>query len=402
MLVEFKFKNFLSFKEDVVFQMTKVAAFKEHIKTHVITTDKGFDLLKSSAIYGANGSGKSNLIKAFGAMRSMVFTSFSNSLLEEDKKPVPDFVHKLNSKSEKSPTMFEVSFLVGNSIYRYGFEIKSGEVKREWLYRKIEREVNLFYRKGSKFEINSESFKEGESFKKFVNSNVLFISHLAQNNQTVSSKVYRWFKSTNVISGLYDSNYNKFTVSLLLNNPNFKKWSTYALRYLEITNVEAREDSGEILTYHNKYDENNLLIDSVPFNELMESEGTKKLINTLGPIYDTLSKGRLLWIDELDSKLHPNLSKKLIELFHQFNRKGAQLVFTGQDSNLLDKDLFRRDQIWFTQKDQFGSSTLYSMSEFDTKTVRNTSSYNKKYLANEFGSADTIELTKVMLDLIYE
>lgn len=402
MLIEFKFKNFLSFKDEATFLMTKVNSFKEHLDTNVIKTDKEFELLKTAAVYGANGSGKSNFIKAISTMSSVIFNSFSNSLKKEDERPIQDFSFKLNSKAEKAATMFEVSFLHKSIIYRYGFEINKGEIKKEWLYRKSEREVNLFTRKGSKFEINKESFPEGEKYKNDVNSNVLLISHLAQNNQKISRIIFHWFSNMNVISGLYDLNYNKFTAKLLESDPKFKKWASMALKYLEITNVEAGEKEGEIITYHNKYDENNLLIDSVAFNSKMESDGTKKLIHTLGPIYDTLKLGRVLFIDEFDSKLHPNLSKKLIELFHKCNKKGAQLIFSAHDSKLLDKDIFRRDQIWFVEKDQFGSSSLYSLSEFDAKTVRNTSDFEEKYLANVFGAADTIELNKNLMDLLYE
>ena len=402
MLIELKFKNFLSFKDDTSFLMTRVNSFKEHIETNVIKTNAEIELLKTAAIYGANGSGKSNFIRAISSMSYVVFNSFSNSLKKEDEKLPQNFCFKLNSKTEKANTMFEVSFLVNSIIYRYGFEINNFEIKKEWLFKKIEREVNLFTRENGNFVINQESFQEGEKYKNDVNSNVLLISHLAQNNQNIARIVFTWFSNINVISGLYVDNYYKFTTDLLENDSGFKKWASKALKYLEITNVETGEREGEIITYHNKYDGDNLLIDSVPFNSLIESEGTKKLIHTLGPIYDTLKLGRILFIDEFDSKLHPNLSKKLIELFHKFNRNGAQLIFSAHDSNLLDRELFRRDEIWFVEKDQFGASSLYSLSEFDAKTVRKTSAYDKKYLANEFGAADTIEIVKDLIDLLYE
>ncbi|MBI1837231.1 MAG: ATP-binding protein [Flavobacteriia bacterium] len=402
MLIEFKFRNFSSFKDETSFLMTRVNSFKEHLETNVIKTDKDFDLLKSAAIYGANGSGKTNFIRAISTMSNVISNSFSDSLKKDDEKNIQNYSFKLNSETEKTATMFEVSFLIKTVIYRYGFEILNNEIKKEWLYRKLEREVCLFKRNNDKFEINQESFAEGEKYKDDVNSNVLLISHLAQNNQLNARIIFNWFSNVNVISGLYDLNYNKFTANLLLSDPTFKKWASIALKYLEITNIEAGEKEGEIITYHNKYDENNLLIDSVAFNSKIESDGTKKLIHILGPIYDTLRLGRILFIDEFDSKLHPNLSKKLVEFFHKFNKNGAQLIFSAHDSNLLDKDLFRRDQIWFVEKDQFGASSLYSLSEFDAKTVRNTSAFDKKYLANEFGAADAIALNDNLMNLLYE
>jgi AAA15 family ATPase/GTPase len=402
MLIEFKFGNFLSFKNQTNFLMTKVNSFKEHLAANVIKTNRDFDLLKSTAIYGANASGKSNFIIAIGIMREIISNSFSDSLKKIEERPNQNFSYKLSSSTEKEPTMYEVSFLVDSIIYRYGFEINNFEIKAEWLYRKIDREVNLFTRLDEQFEINQESFPEGEKYKNDVNSNVLLISQLAQNNQKTARIIYNWFSNVNVLSGLHDLSYNKFTADLLQSDKKFKRWASIALKYLEITNLEAGEKEGEIITYHNKYDNNNLLLNTIPFPSQMESEGTQKLIHILGPIYDTLKLGSILFIDEFDSKLHPNLSKKLISLFHQFNKRNAQLIFSAQDSNLLDKTIFRRDQIWFTEKDQFGASSLYSLSEFDAKTVRNTSAFDKKYLANEFGAADTIEINETLMNVIYE
>jgi AAA15 family ATPase/GTPase len=402
MLIEFKFRNFLSFKDEVRFLMTSVKSFKEHKVTNIIETGKEFDLLKTAAIYGSNAGGKSNFIKAMNNMNRIISNSFSNSLKKEENKPNHNYQFKLNSETEKANTMYEVSFLHAEVIYKYGFEINGIEIKKEWLYRKIEREVPLFIREDNNFEINFESFSEGEKYKTEVNSNVLFISHLAQNNQPISKLVFQWFFNINVISSLREDFYEKFTSYLLENDLNFKKWSAFALKYLEITNIEAGDKEGEIITYHNKYDKNNLLIDVIPFKAKMESDGTQKLIHILGPIYDTIRNKRILFIDEFDSKLHPNLSKRLIDFFHKFNKLGAQIIFTGHDTNLLNKDIFRRDQIWFAEKDQFGVSILYSLSEFNAKTVRNSSAYDKKYLQNEFGAAVSIDITDKLETLLYE
>lgn len=402
MLIELKFRNFLSFKDEARFLMTSVKSFKEHLTTNIIETDREFDLLKTAAIYGKNGGGKSNFINVINTMSSVVFNSYSNSLRNDVVKPDQDSQFKLNSKTEKANTMYEVSFLLNSTIYRYGFEINGYEIKKEWLYRKNDREVNLFIREGADFEINSESFSEGEKYKSDVNSNVLFISHLSQNNQPISRLVFRWFKNVNVMRGLYELYYEKLTAQLLVEDIHFKNWAASALKYLEISNIEAGEKDGEIITYHNKYDENNLLIDTIPFKTDKESEGTQKLILILGPIYDTIRNGRILFIDEFDSKLHPNLSKRLIDLFHKFNKNGAQIIFSCNDTNLLDKDIFRRDQIWFVDKDQFGASELYSLSEFDAKILRNTSAFDKKYLQNVFGGADSLEISTNLITLLYE
>jgi len=403
MLIEFKIRNFLSFKDETRFLMTAVKSFKEHLEENVIETERGFDLLKSAAIYGINGGGKSNFMYAIQVMTNVIFNSYSNSLVKEENKPEQQYQFKLNSETENANTMFELSFLIDSNIYRYGFEINGYEIKKEWLYRKIEREVPLFIRdaENSIFDINEESFEEGKIYKENVNSNVLFISHLAQNNQKISRLIFSWLSNVNVISGVHEHNYDKYTAKLLGRDENFKKWATSVLRHLEISNIEAGEKNGKIITHHNRFDENDLLIDTAPFTARMESEGTKKLIHILGPIYDSLRNGKVLFIDEFDSKLHPNLSIKLISFFNELNIRNAQIIISGHDTNLLDKDLFRRDQIWFVDKDQFGASELYSLSEFNAKTVRNTSAFDKKYLNNDFGASGTIQLNQQISSLLY-
>ncbi|MCH4897048.1 ATP-binding protein [Marinilabiliaceae bacterium JC040] len=402
MLIEFKYKNFQSFKNETKFLMTSVKAFKEHIDTNVIKTDREFDLLKTAAVYGSNSTGKTNFILAMAVMKRIIHNCFSDSLKMNEDRARYDFQFKLNTETEKANTMYEASFLVGDSIYRYGFEINGFEIKKEWLYKKIEREISLFRREGNKYIINKESFKEGVKYQKDVNNNVLFLSYLAQNNKEVSRFVFDCFADINVLNGLYD-NYASFTLKLLKSDLKFNKWLSLALSYMEITNIEAGEVDGKIITYHNKYDGNNLLIESVPFIALKEeSAGTTKLIHLLGPIYDTLRKGRILFIDEFDSRLHTNLSRKIVELFNKYNKNGAQLILAGQDTTLLDRKLFRRDQIWFVDKDQFGISELYSLSDFDAKVVRNNTAYNKKYLDNIFGAAGTIDFTNEFINLLYE
>lgn len=400
MLIEFKFKNFTSYKDENRILLTKVKSFKELEKTHIINTSKGIDLLKSSAIYGSNGGGKSNFIEAMQFMKDAIHNSFSESLKKDEDRGRTDYYFKLSSLTENEPSFFEISFLKNDAIYRYGFEILGFEIVSEWLFKKIDTETPLFERKGNNFKINSKGFSEGNKYKKDVNSNVLFLSYLAQNNAKESSNVVEWFFNVNVISGLDDSNHKNATSLLLTKSKKFKAWLNLAVRFLEISNIDTTKDK-DLVTYHNKFDENNIIIDSVAFDfETDESQGTRKLIYLLGALYDTLLHGKILFIDELDSKLHPNLTKKILEFFHKFNFKNSQFIFTAHDAILLDKDLLRRDQIWFVDRNKFGSSELYSMSDFDATVVRNTSDFRKKYLESVFGAAETIEITNDLIDLM--
>lgn len=401
MLIEFKFRNLYSFKDEVKFLMTPVKSFKELVKSNIIKTGKDFDLLKVAAIYGANGSGKSNFIQAFSIFNTIVYNSFRDSLNKESARKIRSFNFKLDTTSDKENTMFEISFLQGKHVYRYGYEIFERTIKKEWLYRKLDREILLFNREDQDFEINQESFGEGLKYKSEVNENVLLLSHLAQYNQPVAKEVLAWFNKCGAIDGIDEYHYSGYTVDLLKDDENFKDWAATVLKYLEIANIEAGEEDGEVITYHRKYNENNIIVGAVPFKSNMESDGTRKLIHILGPVYRTLRNGGVLFIDEFDCKLHPNLSKKLLSLFQKYNKKNAQFVFSAQDTSLLNKKLFRRDQIWFSNKDQFGASSVYSMSDFSAKTVRNTSDFAKKYLDNTFGAAETLEITNKLTNLLY-
>jgi AAA15 family ATPase/GTPase len=401
MLIDFRFKNFLSYKDENRLLMTKVKSFKEHDKTHIIKTNKGLDLLKTTAIYGGNGGGKSNFIGAMGFMKSVIHNSFSESLKKEEDRGIKDYYFKLSELTDNKPTLFEVSFLKNDSIYRYGFEIKGYEIISEWLFKKNEVETQLFNRENNNFKINNKGFSEGSKHKNDVNSNVLFLSHLAQNNAKESSIIFEWFDDLNVVSGLDDGHYKNVTKEILNESLEFKAWLSLAVRFLEITNIETSKEK-DLITYHNKYDMNNVIIGSVAFDfEREESQGTRKLIYLLGAIYDTLMNGKILFIDELDSKLHPNLTKKLLDFFHKLNLRNSQFVFTAHDAILLDKEIFRRDQIWFVDRNKFGASELYAMSEFDASVVRNTSDFRKKYLDCVFGAAETINITNELIDLMH-
>lgn len=400
MLISFKFKNFLSYKNEVQLLMSSVKAFKELRQTNTFIK-KDFELLKTAAIYGSNGGGKSNFIKAMGYMNKLIHNSFADSLKKPEDRFDYNLQFKLNNVSEKSPIEMEVVFIKNDIIYRYGFHVNNNIIIKEWLFQKKEVETRLFERDLNDFKINNNSFSEGNKYKNNINDNVLFLSYLAQNNAKLSSEIFEWFYGINATNALSNTNYEKITKSLLKEDSNFKIWLSYAVKFLSISNVEL-DNENNILTYHNKFDNNDFIIDSIPFNlDYDESEGTIKLIYLLGAIYHTLIHNEILFIDELDSKLHPNLTRKIITFFHQFNNS-SQFIFTLHDSNLLDKKVFRRDQVWFVDKNKFGSSELYSLSEFDSSVVRSTSDYRKKYLDLTFGAADSIDISEQLIDLLYD
>ena len=433
MLVEYSFGNFKSFKEENSLSMIGVKSFKEHDESHVWEKDK-FKILKSSVIYGNNASGKSNLVIGMTLMKNLIFNSFRDALDENSSSNIERFL--LNSDNEEIPTLFEVVFFQNDIRYRYGFDIYEGTIINEWLFHKhTVKEVPLFEREGKTIQINKTSFSEGEEFKSKIRDNVLFLSMVAQFDGTVSNEIISWFRNVNVTIGIFDFAYSNYTYKKFMNDPEFEKWLSLIIQELEISNISMEEvdlknefqinknnkikldlvaenADGEqvykklkgksITTWHKKYDENNMLLEAVPFNFLkQESEGTKKFINLLGPWYDTIKNGKILIVDELDSRMHTHITRKLVELFNHKKNKKAQLIFTSHDVNLLDKDIFRRDQIWFVEKDQFGASNLYSLADFKALTVRNTSSFIKNYVLGKYGAISHLEIAKDMENLIY-
>lgn len=437
MLLEFNFNNYLSFKDSTTLSMIGAKSFKELEKTNTFKVNDKLKLLKSAVIYGNNGSGKSNLIKAIGFMRSLVVNSFRDALLEENDKKIPLTKFLLNTESDKMPSEFETTFIHENIKYRYGFEIEQEKVVSEWLFHTTSKEVPLFTRENGEFYVNKSSFSEGLKLDTKTKDNVLFLTLVAQFNGEISNRVIDWFKDFNVISGIHDRTYKKYTIKKLKQDKDFQKWANSFIKFLEISKMTtAEEDISEldienlkeqekdeelinlltsihkiqskqpkrdqIITWHRKYDENNLLVDTVPFIfDRQESEGTKKLIYLLGPWYDTLKNGKILVVDELDSRLHTNLIKHLVDFFHHENKSNAQLIFAAHDTNILSKDIFRRDQIWFIDKNQFGASDLYSLGDFKSEKVRKKSAFDKNYTRGKYGGIPYFEKNEKLTEMLY-
>lgn len=445
MLIQFSVENFLSFKDETTLSMVAAKPFKELLETNTIKTDNDFTLLKSAIIYGNNASGKSNLLKAMGFMKLMVLHSFRDALVEDNEKKLSLDKFALNVRTEAEPSCFEILFIADGIKYRYGFEIDYDKVIAEWLFHTTTKEVYLFKRDLQTIQINKSAFKEGIGKDEDVKENVLFLSLLATLGKGISSKIIQWFQQFKSVNGVYD-NFNKdYTINKLTKDKDFLHWVSHFIRYLDIaaittnekieadiidtqrlqnqedervkalveiikkiqdfkkiTQSKTQEKDFQILTYHRKYDDNNVLVETIPFDlDGQESEGTKKLLYLLGPWYDALKNGRILIMDELDSRLHSHLTLRLIDFFHKYNHNNAQLICAVHDSALLNYDLFRRDQIWFIEKNQFGASELLSLGDFSTEKVRKKSAFSKNYLEGKYGAIPYFDHDEKLHQLLY-
>ncbi|WP_353737729.1 ATP-binding protein [Duncaniella freteri] len=271
----------------------------------------------------------------------------------------------------------------------------------EWLYEKRpgEREFELFLRSGNEFKISKSRFAEGIGKQDATPANRLFVSLVAQLNGKVSQAILDWFSNIEYMSGMdgkgsagktlrtifYQEDGNEEIMNLL--------YQTHlGFNGLQVIMNTGEEELVDSKTVHNIFDANGNVIGQKEFpTDKMESEGTKKMIEIAGPLVDAIRLGKILVVDELDAKLHPFLTRKIIGLFmdKEFNRNGAQLIFATHDTNLLNIQYLRRDQIWFTEKDKSDSTELYSLVEFRDESgnkVRNDRNIEKDYINGRYGA----------------
>lgn len=420
MLIQFSIKNYKTFKDLATLSMVASNYDKDTREEDNIKFDARFSLrlLKSAVIYGPNAGGKSKLVEALAFMRRFVISSSKDS---QKGEPIDVEPFRLNTATEKASSEFEVVFIHKNVQYRYGFEVDSKQVVAEWLFHKPKtKEVELFYRDYQEFELHPRKFTKGNMLVKenFVRDNALMLSVAAQFNDSIAIEVVNWFKDLKIISGLKEEGYRGFTMNKMMDPiqkqrilellkaadlgiqdihlqklelDQLPKDMPKALR--EMIEQRMQEENAEffadVFTMHRKYNENKQFVENVSFsmNE-DESSGTRKFFAISGPILDVIENGYTLVVDELDAKLHPNLVCKIIALFNSkaLNPKQAQLIINSHDTNLLSSGLFRRDQIWFTEKNKYGEAKLYSLADFKSGEVRKSESFEDNYIKGKYGA----------------
>ena len=431
MLIEFSVSNFRSFKERATlsFVSTNTKARDNNLnKNNTILVSDKLTLLTSLAIYGANASGKSNIVMALAFMRHLVLSSATESQADEPLAVEP---FRLSTETENEPSFFEIVFLLDGVQYRYGFEVNRTQVISEWLFSFPSiKEATLFVREENTIKPSSKFFKEGKGLEEKTRSNALFLSVVSQFNGEIAQSILKWFRRIGIVSGLDDMLYRAFTIRQIIEgkhkNEIIQLVKNLDLGISEIEGIKLDKtqvslpsniseelravllnDVGDkewltVRTKHPKLDSNGQQVDLVSFDmDQNESHGTQKAFYLAGPIMNALSQGRVLIIDEMEARLHPLLTQELIRLFNtlETNPKHAQLIFTTHDTNLLSNKLFRRDQIWFVEKDSFNASHLYSLAEIkiDDSKVRNDASFENDYLQGRYGAIPFLGGIKTVL-----
>ena len=432
MLVSFSFGNYKSFKDEN--QVSLLAELADEKFDYSIGTPFGYSVLKAAAVYGANASGKSKLFEALTFLRSVVCPPRNNK-----KIPVFGFwknkysAFELSTASKGRPSFFEVVFLMDDIQYRYGVELNAGGILDEWLYRKKERENLILSRKNGQ-----ETAFETQIVKNYINArvynavisagmlteDVALITLLATFNDPLSRKIVSWFAHIDVVS----ANEMIVPIEALVNDGEKKEIIDFMRAFdFNIEDLSMHEVSPDAIpdkiksmmknevatrtvydgvsTTHKLYNE---LYERVGSHQLMmesdESFGTNRLLRLSWPILRALKNGTVLFIDEIDSGLHPFIVTSIIRLFYQTNSK-AQIVVNTQNTSLLSypigykegseekKYLFRKDQVYIVNKNRYGESNVYPITHFQ-KTIR--SSIEKMYFDGKLTGVPYVELDNII------
>ncbi|HED7664192.1 TPA: ATP-binding protein [Campylobacter jejuni] len=413
MLIEFRVENFLSIQDEQVLSM--VASTDNTFLTSHTNNDKKLKLLKSSVLYGANASGKSNIIKALAIMKKIVISSANGQ--RGDKLPIIPFL--LGNEDNKS-TKFEIIFIQNDTKYQYGFILNSEKILEEWLlvfgesnraqkwFERIynEKEEKYNYSFGAKF-LGSKQLWENST-----RDNALFLSVAIQLNNEQLKPVFDFFlKYIRVTCTDSWNDGQEVTIDILrqdkqkiisylkradldiedivveeteLNKTNLMQENIpQEIKQMMQTDLEkgARLKKTDIKTIHTNQQGKQILFDMLE----LESQGTQKFFKLIGPWVEALEQGYTIVVDELNTHLHPLMTKFLVNLFHNedLNKSNAQLIFTTHDTSILNQDVFRRDQIWFCEK-QNKATKLYPLSDF--KVRKDKTNLENDYLLGRFGA----------------
>ncbi|MEG4573577.1 ATP-binding protein [Microcoleus sp. N3A4] len=414
MLIGFSVGNYKSFKETVTLSMVASSINeedKELNENNVFPIKDKLSLLKSAAIYGANASGKSNLVAAINFMKWFVLNS-SKETQVSDAIDIEAF--RLSTETEKEPSFFEIVFLLEDKTFRYGFEVNAREVVSEWLFQADKSEEKMLFERDFDNYI-LDDFPEGQGIRDKTRSNALFLSVVAQFNGKISGKILLWFsKNLQLISGLQDTQYREETLESFENDRHRHDIIEFIKKLdLGIADIQIKKYISQktamfgiyevgVKTVHRKYDADGKQTAIELFDiETHESEGTNKLFALAGLLLDTFRTGKILLIDELDARLHPLITRELICLFNsnETNPHNAQLIFTTHDTNLLSSKTFRKDQIWFTEKNNKGATDLYSLVEYK---VGKNASFERDYLIGKYGAIPFIGNFKELIGELHE
>lgn len=408
MLVMFKVKNYTSFKNESILDM-RATAYVQH-PTHVIRVNGKPDLLKTTALYGANASGKSNLISAMFFFEQYIFSQFIN------KNENGDFEsNEIGMKMKLEPfglsndtnnaSEFDIIFLHNDNQIQYGFECTSKEVLNEWLFI---NDKKVFERTGTELSFGTKYQKMLGAYKKLP-AERLYVAVLEYFLDDEAKKAV-----LGDFIAFFSREYNVFTEILfestvkglagiiglskkLVGNTAYRKKVEHYLRLIDVgikrldvqtetifdEHTGKKRDEKVVRTVHDIYDEAGNIVGEKLFDLRQESTGTLRFLAYIQNIIEMISNGGVFIVDEMSARLHPLLTKLIVDIFCSSQNKKAQLIFTTHDISLLNNNQFRRDEVVFVDKNERGESSLYALSDLK---VREDATFNKDYLQGKYGA----------------
>lgn len=429
MVLEFKIENYRSFKTEQVFSFVAETTKSKPNNVFEVILPKGTSvrLLKSAVVYGANASGKSNFLKAFHTLRSLVTESDTFKIDKSINSYAPFLLDKT---SRNKPTTFDLTFIIkgeNNIKYHYTIVYDKNEIIAESLdYYPLGQVANLYKRKkllGDYHEIElGKALKKARIPKKFL-KNQLILSKFGSEPHEQLNDVYRFFDDLSIGNALDKRNITALVNELgkEISKPENEFLAQQLNKLIKAADTQIEtifagdipekdrvflekmpiyddfkekliEDNGfRILGKHNVYENGEVVgVEDFDFRDNI-SLGTTAIFAIGGMILKKFEKGGLVVFDELDNSLHPKITRFFIQLFHNahVNKNNAQIVFSTHEPLLMDKDMFRSDQIWFTEKNRFGETELYSAQDFET--VREDIPFDKWYMAGKFGALPNIQ-----------
>ncbi len=437
MIVSFTIKNFRSFKEETVFSLEASGSKGKSDNVAEVETKNGkkFRLLKTAVIYGANASGKSNVIRAYWSFRQLIAASFRYDVNDELILAEP---FELSPETESEPTEFTLNFIAWDKqqyIYSIAISKIEGIIEETLKYYPENTQKLIYRRRGRKILSKNPDFFKGKNDVESINPKRLFLSELGNSGDLFWEELRNYFivgssvlnssapgtvlRMTETAKRIFESN---DAAAIAIKNKVIKlvQLSDLGIKGLELVEEEqvVRPDHNTLneqdetysgirkqkrfKTYHDVYD-NNYVIGKKQFDLIKQgSTGTFALVGLSTEILLSLSlpHGRPIWIDEIDNSLHPYLCKFLISLFNHPNSNpyNAQLIFATHETTLLDRNNFRKDQIWITSKDKFGCTKLYSVYDLDVEGLRDDVPFDKWYMSGKFGGLPKIK----ELDFIFD
>ncbi|MDA8428387.1 MAG: ATP-binding protein [Geobacteraceae bacterium] len=411
MLLRFGVSNFLSINEYQ--ELSMIATPLKDTPSHLCEVS-GFreKVLPVIGIYGANASGKTNMLKALRFLINGILYSHQSGRVEGG---ISRSYFKLNQSCKDKPSKFDCDFIHNNIRYHFGYLVDNECIVEEWLYAYPHGTRQVWYhRKHDEKEMYFGKFLKGKNrvLESLTRINSLYFSVAAQNNNEQLLDLYKYFKDNFIFS------FNNFgpvsrSSEYFLNN-DFKdkiiSFIQHADTGISAVKIDEIEVPDTMKGFTNKL--NNLLSEHLGDNKIdiesavekkkisfahtgingedvflninSESRGTIALIKMLGPVFDSLSSGKTIIIDELDTSMHSLLSRKIVSLFNNCstNQNCSQLIFTTHDTSILSREVLRRDEIWFTEKKSDGATEIYSLADIKS---RQSDNFEKGYLQGRYG-----------------